>query len=135
MSTINFRSYSFASLPSGFYLFFPATGQAEGRTDVRSDDADGTRTVVVSTGSAESKSIGVSGAAAGSTLFVDLDRADFDQLLKSLPPERNLRDKPVIFDFELDREESLSRLTLDNRRIGAYDPSKSGIPPARANVS
>jgi len=134
MSTISFRSYSFASLPSGMYLFFPATGQDEGRYNAR-PDADGTQSVVVSTGSPESKSIGVSGAAAGSTLFIDLDSADFDQLLKSLPPERNLRDKPVVFDFELDREESLSRLTLDNRRIGAYDPSKSGIPPARASAS
>lgn len=108
MPQLTYRNYSFASLPSGTYLFFPLVSPEDSPTarlagaDDEGDPDRGPSRLVVSMfhgGACEPELLGVT---EGKTIFVTLESERFEQLLSTLQARgRTLRRDPIQFGVEL----------------------------------
>src|SRR5690242_1218259 len=102
MIPLTFRNYSFASLPSGTYLFFPLVTPRETRTprlvnayDDADRDCEPSR-LVVSTVYDRECELYLSGVAEGKTIYVTLETREFEKLQSALQANgRSLRQEPI----------------------------------------
>ena len=125
MIPLTFRNYSFASLPSGTYLFFPLVAPQETTTPrlvAADDDGDPKPSrLVVSTfyggGDCEPELLGVT---EGETIYVTLGNGEFESLLDALKMNgRTLRNDPIQFDVELAADGRVREFNYDRERVRA----------------
>jgi hypothetical protein len=107
-----FNDYTDTRMPAGYFLFFPAL---HAKTSQRIS-ADHQPRVMISAGRSRN-GFAVSGRLLDGTLHVDLDDELFFRLSAELA-ERDLKERAIQFEWELDGEGNLLELFLDGKQLG-----------------
>jgi len=111
MRELSFKSYSYVSVPSGTYLFFPSLEE-------RTAQEEGDWLTIVGYDVLPYWS----GFRAGTTLHVSFEDADFHRLEAELC-QQDLQREPVLVRYETDSAGTLTRFSLDRHGVDGRQPS------------
>jgi len=115
---LKFDSFSVITLPAGTFIFFPEWNAK--------DDASSKEPINSVVFKVSKRRKRLQGAVVGSSLFVIVDQKRFNRFSNELR-QRELRERPITFDFELNERGALTELRADCNEFKANKSDVTSI--------